>query len=131
MGFVKNNLQQNELHLYIIIHWALFYPKDGGSLLAPTYQNAWPHMTKFFTVINFTKTNYIYWPVSAHSNTDIMGLNPTRSMNVCIVCIYSVFVLFCMEVEALLISHSRSPTDCVLDQETEKAGKAQQRAVPP
>jgi hypothetical protein len=33
-------------------------------------------------------------------NTGIMDSNPTQGMDVC-VCIYSVFVLFCVQVEAL------------------------------
>jgi hypothetical protein len=32
------------------------------------------------------------WTVFAHSITEIVGLNPTQSMDVCIVCYYSVFV---------------------------------------
>jgi hypothetical protein len=31
----------------------------------------------------------------------IVGSNPTQGMDVCIMCIYSVFVLFCVQVEAL------------------------------
>jgi hypothetical protein len=49
------------------------------------------------------------------------------------VCVCSAFVLFCVQVSALrrLIPRPRSPTVCVKDQETEKAVKAQQRAVEP
>jgi hypothetical protein len=42
------------------------------------------------------------------------------------VCVYSVFVLSCVQVAALRQTDPcpRSPTDCVKDQETEKATKA-------
>jgi hypothetical protein len=45
----------------------------------------------------------------------IVVSNPTRGLDVCVVCVYSTFVLFCMWVEALrgLIPRPRSPTDCV------------------
>jgi hypothetical protein len=36
------------------------------------------------------------WTVFARSNTEIVGSNPTQGMYVCIVCVYSVFVLFCI-----------------------------------
>jgi hypothetical protein len=49
------------------------------------------------------------------------------------VCVYSVFVLSCVQVEALRWAEprQRSSTGCVKDQETVKAAKAQQRAVEP
>jgi hypothetical protein len=34
------------------------------------------------------------WP-RARSNAGIVGSNPTQGMDVCIVCVFSVFVLFC------------------------------------
>jgi hypothetical protein len=65
------------------------------------------------------------WTVSARSKAGIVGSNLTQSRDVCIVCIYSVFVLFCV-LEALRRAdpRPRGPTDCVQDQETEKAAKA-------
>jgi hypothetical protein len=39
--------------------------------------------------------------VFARSNAEIVCSNPTQGMDVCIVCVYSVFVLFCVSVEAL------------------------------
>jgi hypothetical protein len=47
------------------------------------------------------------------------------------VCIYSVFVLPCVEVAALRRADPRpsSSTDCVKDEETEKTVKVQLRAV--
>jgi hypothetical protein len=49
----------------------------------------------------------VYWPITVaalskaftvfgRSNAGIVGSNPTQSMDVCIVCVYSVFVLFCV-----------------------------------
>jgi hypothetical protein len=34
--------------------------------------------------------------VFVRSNAGIVGSNPTQGMDVCIVCVYSVFVLFCV-----------------------------------
>jgi hypothetical protein len=48
------------------------------------------------------------------------------------VCIYSVFVLFCVQVLCDgLIPRPRSSTDCVKVQETGKAANVQQQAVEP
>jgi hypothetical protein len=48
-------------------------------------------------------------------------------------CIYSVFVLSCVQIAALRRADppSKESTNCVKDQETEKAAKARQRAVGP
>jgi hypothetical protein len=35
------------------------------------------------------------WTVFARSDAGIVGSNPTQGMDVCIVCVYSVFLLFC------------------------------------
>jgi hypothetical protein len=40
------------------------------------------------------------WTVFANSNTGVVGSNPTRGMDVS-VCVYSVFVLSCLQVAAL------------------------------
>jgi hypothetical protein len=40
------------------------------------------------------------WTVFARSNAGIVGSNPTQGMDVCIVCVYSLFVLFYVKVEA-------------------------------
>jgi hypothetical protein len=49
------------------------------------------------------------------------------------VCVYSVFVLSYVQVAALRRADppSKESTDCVKDQETEKAAKVQQTAVEP
>jgi hypothetical protein len=46
--------------------------------------------------------------VFARSNAGIVDSNPTRGVDVCIVCIYSVFVLFCVQVEDLRRADSPS-----------------------
>jgi hypothetical protein len=48
-------------------------------------------------------------------------------------CVYSVFVLSCVYVAALRRAdpRSKSPINCVKDQETEKAAKAERRALDP
>jgi hypothetical protein len=49
------------------------------------------------------------------------------------VCVYSVFVLSCVQGAVLQRADPpfKGPADCVKDQETEKAAKAQQTAVDP
>jgi hypothetical protein len=65
------------------------------------------------------------WTVFAHSNTGIMGSNPTWGMDVC-VCLFCIYAaLYAGSGIATVWSPSpRSPTDCVKDQETEKVAKA-------
>jgi hypothetical protein len=53
------------------------------------------------------------WTVFARSNAGILGSNPTQGMDVC-VCVYSVFVLFCMQVEALRRPDPSSKESCQL-----------------
>jgi hypothetical protein len=74
------------------------------------------------TVAALSKT----WTVFTRSNTVNVGLNPTRGMDFC-VRIFS-FVLFCVKVAALRRTdpRPRSHTDCVQDQEAEKAAKVQE-----
>jgi hypothetical protein len=75
---------------------------------------------------------YKVWTVFPRSDADIVGSNPTRGMNVC-VCVYSVCVVLCVDSG---LATSWSPVQgvyrlCIEDQETERAAKAQQRAVEP
>jgi hypothetical protein len=68
------------------------------------------------------------WTVFARSNAGIVGLNPTLGMDVCI---YSVFVLLCVQVEALRRTDPSSKESyrlCKKDYETEEQARAQQRA---
>jgi hypothetical protein len=67
-------------HVYILLDFHLYF-----------------HPCQPITVASRSKT----WTVFARSKAGIVGSNPTQSMDVCIVCVYSVFVLFCMQVEAL------------------------------
>jgi hypothetical protein len=53
------------------------------------------------------------WTVFARYKTGIVDWNPTQGMDACIVCVYSVFVLFCVQAEALRRADlPRAPTDC-------------------
>jgi hypothetical protein len=73
------------------------------------------------------------WTVLAHSNTGIMGSNPTQGMDVC-VCVYSVFVLSCVYVEALRRTDHSSKESyrlCKNDYETEEEARVQRRSVQP
>jgi hypothetical protein len=72
------------------------------------------------------------WTGFARSNTGIVGSNPTWGMDVC-VCVYSVFVLSCVDVAALRWADPPSKESYRLykDQEIEKAAKIQERAVEP
>jgi hypothetical protein len=59
--------------------------------------------------------------------------HPTQGMNVC-VCVYSEFVLSCIQVEALQRAHHLSKVSyrlCEKDYETDEEGRAQQRALEP
>jgi hypothetical protein len=58
------------------------------------------------------------WIVFARTNTGVVGSNPTQDMDFC------VRAALCAGRVAL-----RRATDCVKDQETDKAAKAQQKAV--
>jgi hypothetical protein len=62
-----------------------------------------------------------------------MGSNPTQDMDV-YVCVYSVFVLFCVQVTVLWRADRSSKESyrlCKKDYETEEEVGAQQRAVEP
>jgi hypothetical protein len=64
------------------------------------------------------------WTVFARSNAWIVGSNPTQGMDVCIACVYSVFVLGWSPLQEVL------PTVYMIKQ-LKKAAKTQQRAVEP
>jgi hypothetical protein len=66
-------------------------------------------------------------------NVGIMGSNSTQGMDVC-VCVYSVFVLFCVYVAAFRRADPPSKESyrlCKKDYETEEKARAQQRVVEP
>jgi hypothetical protein len=48
------------------------------------------------------------WTVFDRSNDGIMGSNPIQATDICIVCVYSVFVLFCVYLAALRRTDSSS-----------------------
>jgi hypothetical protein len=76
----------------------------------------------------------VLWPITvaarskastvfARSNAGIVGSNPTKGMDIC-VCVYSVFVLFYVQVETLRrADHSFKESNhlCQKDDETEEA----------
>jgi hypothetical protein len=71
------------------------------------------------------------WTVFARSNAGIVGSNLTQAMDIC-VCVYSAFVLSCVQVAALRradYSSKESYRVCKIDYETEEEDRAQQRAV--
>jgi hypothetical protein len=74
------------------------------------------------------------WPITVAARSKAwMGSNPTRGMNVCIMCVYSVCVALCV---GRGLATGWSPVQGVLptvnkDKETEKADKVQQRDVEP
>jgi hypothetical protein len=81
------------------------------------------------TVVALSKA----WTVFAQSNAGIVGSNPTQGMDVC-VCVYSVFVLSCVQVAALRRADHSSKQSyllCKKYDETEEEARAQQRAVEP
>jgi hypothetical protein len=69
--------------------------------------------------------------VFARSKAEIVGSNPIQGMDVCIVYVYSVFVLFCVQVKALRRAdpRPRGLTDFVQDQETEEAVKVHKDCI--
>jgi hypothetical protein len=80
------------------------------------------------TVATRSKT----WTVFARLNTEIVGSNPTWGMDVCVrlFCVCTVLYARQRHCDGLILRPS-SPSDYVKAQETEKAAKAQQRAVEP
>jgi hypothetical protein len=73
------------------------------------------------------------WIVFARSNAGIVGSNPIQGMDVRIVCIYSVFVLSCVQVAALRWADppfKESYRLCIGSRKWKKA-KVQERAVEP
>jgi hypothetical protein len=73
------------------------------------------------------------WTVFARSDAGVVGSNPTQVIDDC-VCVYSVFVLFCVWVAALRRADPPSKESyrlCKNDYETEEEARAQRRAVEP
>jgi hypothetical protein len=73
------------------------------------------------------------WIVFARSKSGIVGSDPTEGMDVR-VCVYSVFVLSCVQVAALRRadpSFKESYRLCKKDYETEEEPRAQPRAIEP
>jgi hypothetical protein len=66
------------------------------------------------------------WIVFARSDTNIVNSNPTWGMDIC-VRLFCVYAILCVQVAVLRHAdpRPRSPTDCVKDQENEKAATAQ------
>jgi hypothetical protein len=67
------------------------------------------------------------WTVFSPSNAGILGSNPTQDMDVC-VCVYSVFMLSCVQVAALRQADPPSKESYRLwkqDYETEEEATAQ------
>jgi hypothetical protein len=71
------------------------------------------------------------WTVFARSKTGAMGSNPTRGMDVCVRLFCDFAVLCAGSGLATGWSPVQRVLHCVKNQETEKAAKAQQRAVEP
>jgi hypothetical protein len=72
------------------------------------------------------------WTVFTRSNTGIVSSNSNQGMDVCIVCVYYVFVMFCVSVAAMRRADHSSKESyglCIKDYETEEDVRAQQRAV--
>jgi hypothetical protein len=51
-----------------------------------------PHRVYLYVLYDSDKPITVAGP---RTNTEIVDSNPTQGMDVCIVCVYSVFVLFC------------------------------------
>jgi hypothetical protein len=60
-----------------------------------------------FVKVQFMVARSKAWTVFAFSNVGIVGSNPSEGMDVC-VCVYSVFVLSCVQVAALRRAYNSS-----------------------